>query len=57
LEARLLGLKHNVNLFVDYDPLSESAFNDERKRIAEALSMVAKGVEHYGSTAVPGNAR
>jgi GrpB-like predicted nucleotidyltransferase (UPF0157 family) len=39
---------------VDYDPLWESAFIEERKRIAEALGNVAKGIEHYGSTAVPG---
>src|ERR1700732_3567190 len=50
----MLGLKHNVNLLVDYDPQWESEFINERKRIAEALGAVARGVEHYGSTAVPG---
>jgi GrpB-like predicted nucleotidyltransferase (UPF0157 family) len=53
-EADMLGLKKNLNLLVDYDPLWDSAFLDERKRIAEALDTVAKGIEHYGSTAVPG---
>jgi GrpB-like predicted nucleotidyltransferase (UPF0157 family) len=50
----MLGLKKNLNLLVDYDPLWESAFIDERKRIAVALANVAKGIEHYDSTAVPG---
>lgn len=50
----MLGLKHNVNLLVDYDPGWEAAFADEKRRIAEALGDVAKGIEHYGSTAVPG---
>ena len=50
----MLGLKKNLNLLVDYDHAWESAFIDERKRVAVALGTVAKGVEHYGSTAVPG---
>jgi GrpB-like predicted nucleotidyltransferase (UPF0157 family) len=50
----MLGLKHNVNFLVDYDPLWESAFVDEKDRIAGALGAVIKSIEHYGSTAVPG---
>ncbi len=50
----MLGLKKNLNFLVDYDPLWEFAFIEESKRIAEALGNVAKGIEHYGSTAVPG---
>ena len=50
----MLGLKKNLNLLADYDPAWESAFIDERRRITAALGTVAKGVEHYGSTAVPG---
>ena len=50
----MLGLKHNVNVLVDYDLLWESEFVAERKRIAAALGEVAKGIEHYGSTAVFG---
>jgi GrpB-like predicted nucleotidyltransferase (UPF0157 family) len=50
----MLGLKHNVNLLVDYDPAWESAFAEERERLAKALGPVARGIEHYGSTAVPG---
>jgi GrpB-like predicted nucleotidyltransferase (UPF0157 family) len=50
----MLGLKHNVNFLVDYDPLWESAFADERERIAGSLGMPSEHIEHYGSTAVPG---
>jgi GrpB-like predicted nucleotidyltransferase (UPF0157 family) len=50
----MLGLKKNLNLLVDYDPLWESAFTEERKVIAKALGTIAKGIEHYGSTAVRG---
>ena len=50
----MLGLKHNINLLVDYDPRWEFAFNAERDRIAEAVGLVARGIEHYGSTAVRG---
>jgi GrpB-like predicted nucleotidyltransferase (UPF0157 family) len=50
----MLGLKKNLNLLVDYDPLWEAAFIEERGRLAWALGEIAKGIEHYGSTAVPG---
>src|SRR5215813_8009134 len=50
----MLGLKHNVNLLVDYDGSWPRMFRDERERISEALGDVAKAIEHYGSTAVPG---
>ena len=49
-----LGLKANLNLLVAYDPLWPVAFEEERLCLAEALGPVAKGIEHYGSTAVPG---
>ena len=49
-----LGLKANLNLLVAYDPLWPVAFEDEKVRLAKALGPVAKGIEHYGSTAVPG---
>jgi GrpB-like predicted nucleotidyltransferase (UPF0157 family) len=49
-----LGLKANLNLLVAYDPLWPAAFEDETVRLAKALGPVAKGIEHYGSTAVPG---
>jgi len=49
-----LGLKANLNLLVAYDPLWPAAFEDEKLRLVEALGPVVKGIEHYGSTAVPG---
>ena len=50
----MLGLKKNLNILVDYDPSWEVAFTEERRRLARVLGEVAKGIEHYGSTAVPG---
>jgi GrpB-like predicted nucleotidyltransferase (UPF0157 family) len=50
----MLGLKHNLNLLVDYDPDWPLAFLAEKKKILEVLGDTAKGIEHYGSTAVPG---
>jgi GrpB-like predicted nucleotidyltransferase (UPF0157 family) len=50
----MLGLKKNLNVLVDYDPSWEAAFIEERKRLARVLGEVAKGIEHYGSTAVLG---
>ncbi len=52
--AANLGLKANLNLLVAYDLLWPAAFEDEKVRLAKALAPVAKGIEHYGSTAVPG---
>jgi GrpB-like predicted nucleotidyltransferase (UPF0157 family) len=52
--AANLGLKANLNLLVAYDPHWPAAFEDEKVRLAKALGPVAKGIEHYGSTAVPG---
>jgi GrpB-like predicted nucleotidyltransferase (UPF0157 family) len=50
----MLGLKHGVNMLVDYDPSWEIAFAAERDRIAAAVGKTAKGIQHYGSTAVAG---
>ncbi|MFC0406785.1 GrpB family protein [Roseomonas elaeocarpi] len=52
--AFMLGLKHNINCLVDYDPAWPTEFARERKRIADALGGLAKGIEHYGSTSVAG---
>jgi GrpB-like predicted nucleotidyltransferase (UPF0157 family) len=49
-----LGLNASLNLLVAYDPLWADAFEQEKARLAHALGAVAKGIEHYGSTAVPG---
>lgn len=50
----MIGLKHNQNLLVDYDPQWPSLFEEERERLKKALSGLPQGIEHYGSTAVPG---
>lgn len=49
----MLGLKHNTNILVDYDPEWPAEFASERVRLAQALGPLAKGIEHYGSTSVP----
>lgn len=50
----MLGLAHNVNLLVPYDPEWPRLFEIERQRLVAALAGVFEGIEHYGSTAVPG---
>ncbi|KAA3517690.1 GrpB family protein [Agrobacterium vitis] len=50
----MLGLKHNVNLLVDYDPAWEGEFVREQRRISNALGAIARSIEHYGSTAIRG---
>lgn len=50
----MLGLKHNTNILVDYDREWPGEFASERVRLVQALGPLAKGVEHYGSTSVPG---
>lgn len=50
----MLGLPHNVNFLVDYDPGWPAAFEAEKARLQGALGDLALGIEHYGSTAVPG---
>jgi GrpB-like predicted nucleotidyltransferase (UPF0157 family) len=54
VEIAMLGLKHNVNSLVNFDPDWPAEFSRESRRIAEALGDLAKGIEHYGSTAVTG---
>jgi len=50
----MLGLKHGINTIVDHDPEWSRAFMEERARIHAAIGTVARGIEHYGSTAVDG---
>jgi len=50
----MIGLKHNQNLLVDYDPAWPSLFEEERARLERVLLNIPRGIEHYGSTAVPG---
>jgi GrpB-like predicted nucleotidyltransferase (UPF0157 family) len=54
LEGHVLGLKHNLNLLADYDADWPLLFLEEKRRLSEALGSVAKGIKHFGSTAVPG---
>jgi GrpB-like predicted nucleotidyltransferase (UPF0157 family) len=49
-----LGLKHDVNLLVEYDRRWEEAFLEEKARLKSALFSIVKAIEHYGSTSVPG---
>ena len=50
----MLGLKHGINALVDHDPEWSREFMAERARIHSAIAKVARGIEHYGSTAVDG---
>ena len=50
----MLGLKHRTNRLVPYHRGWPAAFESERQRLAEALGRLALGIEHYGSTSVPG---
>jgi len=50
----MIGLKHDTNLLVEYDPLWPSLFEEEKKRLQHALGDIARSIEHYGSTSVPG---
>ena len=50
----MIGLKHNQNLLVDHDPKWPSFFEQERDRLQSVLLGIARGIEHYGSTAVSG---
>lgn len=54
-----LGLEHGVNRLVAHNPLWRGAFEAEAGRIraglaAAGLAPLVLGVEHYGSSAVPG---
>ena len=48
------GHKAHHHLLIAEHPLWPAAFEDEKVRLAKALGPAAKGIEHYGSTAVPG---
>lgn len=49
-----LGLERNVQRLSPHNPLWARAYAEEVARLRPALDGVALGVEHYGSTAVPG---
>lgn len=50
----MLGLKHGVNLLVDYDPQWPGEFAAEKERLQSVLGEFVLAIEHCGSTAVPG---
>jgi GrpB-like predicted nucleotidyltransferase (UPF0157 family) len=50
----MLGLEHGLNRLADYDPAWPAEFEQERARIRSAVGDIARGIEHYGSTAVVG---
>ena len=50
----MLGLAHDSNIMVPYDPGWADAFAVECERLNRALGGLAVAIEHYGSTAVPG---
>ena len=55
LDEVLIGGREPVQIVVcDYDPLWPKRFDAERRRLAAALDERAIGIEHIGSTAVPG---
>lgn len=54
MEESSLGLPHDQNRLVSHDPCWAVEFRRERARLAPALANIALGIEHYGSTAVPG---
>lgn len=49
-----LGLPRGIVKLVPYDPEWAKLFRKEKTRIKEELSDQALGVEHIGSTAIPG---
>jgi len=49
-----LGLENNTVRLTDYQPDWEAAFSEEQARLREVLGDTVLGVEHIGSTAVPG---
>ena len=50
----MLGLKHNQNIIVDYDPEWPILFEQEKNRLQSIRLDVVRGIEHFGSTSVPG---
>jgi GrpB-like predicted nucleotidyltransferase (UPF0157 family) len=50
----MLGLQHDVNRLVAYDPDWPLAYAQEAAALRQALGARLRGLEHYGSTSVPG---
>ena len=50
----MIGLKHNQNILVDYDPAWPILFEQEKDRVQSVGLDVLRGFEHFGSTSIPG---
>ena len=50
----MLGLKRKTVKLVDHNPKWLKAFKDEKKQLQEIFGVDVLGVEHVGSTAIPG---
>lgn len=53
-EVLVGGRERREIVVVDYDPNWPARFEHERLRVRRALGAAALGIEHIGSTAVPG---
>jgi GrpB-like predicted nucleotidyltransferase (UPF0157 family) len=50
----LPGVRHGVVQLSTWTPRWQTLFEDEAKRLRSALGPLVLGLEHYGSTSVPG---
>lgn len=50
----MIGLKHNQNFLVDYDPEWPFLFEKEKALLQNVLVGIPHGIEHFGSTAISG---
>jgi GrpB-like predicted nucleotidyltransferase (UPF0157 family) len=50
----VLGLENNVVRLSEYSPLWADLYQEEEKRITAAVGRLIIGLEHIGSTAIPG---
>ena len=50
----MLGLQRGTVQVIAYTPQWATLFQDERKRLSDALSSLALDIQHVGSTSVPG---
>jgi GrpB-like predicted nucleotidyltransferase (UPF0157 family) len=48
------GLPHGIVRLLAWTPRWATLFEEEAKRLQSALGLLALGLEHYGSTSVPG---
>lgn len=50
----MIGLKRGTVKLVSYNPKLKGSFEREKKRLQKALGNLVIGIEHVGSTAIPG---